>query len=67
VRVQPGSALVEGVSSPYSMLTASDAKYGERAGSNATPQGALGLARALAEPARLFRRAGEKGAAEVAK
>jgi argininosuccinate synthase len=67
VRVQPGSALVEGVSSPFSMLTASDAKYGERAGSNATPQGALGLARALAEPARLFRRAGEKATAESAK
>ncbi len=67
VRVQPGSALVEGVSSPYSMLAASDAKYGERAGSNATPQGALGLARALAEPARLFRRAGEKATAESAK
>ena len=67
VRVQPGSVLVEGVDSPYSMLTASDAKYGERAGSNATPQGALGLARALAEPARLYRRAGEKGLAELTK
>ena len=65
VRVQPGSVLVEGVESPFSMLAASDAKYGERAGSNATPQGALGLARALAEPARLFRRAGEKAGAEV--
>jgi hypothetical protein len=49
------------------MLAASDARYGERAGSNATPQGALGLARALAEPARLYRRAGERASAEAAK
>jgi hypothetical protein len=47
------------------MLKASDAKYGERASSRATPEGALGLARALAEPARLFRRAGEAAVAEV--
>ncbi len=59
VRLQPGSLLVEGVESPFSMLNVSDAKYGERASSSATPEGALGLARALAEPARLFRRAGE--------
>jgi argininosuccinate synthase len=59
LRLQPGSVLVEGVESPFSMLNASDAKYGERASSTATPEGALGLARALAEPARLFRRAGE--------
>lgn len=59
LRLQPGSVLVEGVDSPYSMLVVSDAKYGERASSSATPEGALGLARALAEPARLFRRAGE--------
>jgi len=59
LRLQPGSALVEGVESPFSMLNVSDAKYGERASSRATPEGALGLARALAEPARLFRRAGE--------
>ncbi|MEW6742577.1 MAG: argininosuccinate synthase [Planctomycetota bacterium] len=59
VRLQPGSVLVQGVESPFSMLSASDAKYGERASSSATPQGALGLARALAEPARLYRRAEE--------
>lgn len=58
VLLRAGSVLVEGVESPFSMLAASDARYGERAGSNATPEGALGLARALAEPARLFRRAG---------
>ena len=49
----------------YSLLAASDARYGERAGSNATPEGALGLARALAEPARLFRRAGAAALTEV--
>lgn len=65
VRVQPGSVLVEGVESPFSMMAASDAKYGERAGSNATPQGALGLARILAEPARLFRRAGDSSPKEI--
>lgn len=66
VRLQPGSVLVEGVESPFSMLAASDAKYGERASSTATPQGALGLARALAEPARLYRRAGERAISEPA-
>lgn len=65
VRLQPGSALVEGVTSVFSMLGASDAKYGERAAANASPQGALGFARVLAEPARLFRRAGEQLAEEV--
>jgi hypothetical protein len=57
--------LVEGVESPFRMLAASDAKYGERASSSATPQGALGLARALAEPARLYRKAGEKARQEA--
>jgi len=65
VRLEGHSALVEGVQSPYSMLGASDAKYGERAASHASPQSALGLARVLAEPARLFRRAGEQGLLEV--
>jgi argininosuccinate synthase len=65
VRLQPGAVLVEGSSSPFSLLAASDARYGERAGSNATPEGALGLARALAEPARLFRRAGAAALTEV--
>ncbi len=69
LRLQPGSVLVEGVESPFSMLSVSDAKYGERASSSATPQGALGLARAMAEPARLYRRAGEAAieAARVAR
>jgi argininosuccinate synthase len=59
VRCAGGAALVEGVSSPYSLLAATDARYGERAASGADPAAARGLARALAEPARLYRRAGE--------
>jgi hypothetical protein len=48
-------------------LTASDAKYGERAASNSDPRAAAGLARVLAEPGRLYKRAGERAVpAEVA-
>ena len=59
VRLAGGHALVEGVDSPFSMMAASDARYGERAASGSDPAGALGLARVLAEPAKLHRRAGE--------
>ena len=52
-----GRALVEGVESPYSLMDASDADYGERPAADANPAGALALARVLAEPARLARRA----------
>ncbi len=63
VRLAGGRALVEGLESPYSMLAASDARYGERAASHTDPAGAVQLARTLAEPARLARRAGERAAA----
>ncbi len=59
VKLAGGAALVEGVASPFSMMDASDARYGERAASGSSPQAALGLARMLAEPAKLYRRAGE--------
>jgi argininosuccinate synthase len=62
VRLAGGSPLVEGVDSPYSLMAASDARYGERAAKGSDPAGALGLARILAEPARLWRRAGEAAA-----
>jgi len=62
VLLSNGSALVEGVSSPYSLMAASDAKYGERAASHSNPAGAAGLARVLAEPGRLYQRAGERRA-----
>jgi argininosuccinate synthase len=52
------SSLVEGISSPFSMMAASDARYGERAASHSDPKSAVGLARLLAEPGRLHRRAG---------
>jgi hypothetical protein len=60
VRLQGGRALVEGVSSPYDMMAASDAAYGERPAADSRPEGAAALARMLAEPARLARRAMER-------
>lgn len=57
VRLAGGSALVEGTSSPFSMLAASDARYGERASGDSDPRGAVWLARVMSEPARLARRA----------
>lgn len=58
LRLAGGAVRVLGLESPYSLLAASDARYGERAASDAVPAAALGLARALAEPARLHRLAG---------
>jgi argininosuccinate synthase len=60
VRLSGGRALVEGLSSPFSMLSASDARYGERPAAQSNPSGAAWLARTLAEPARLSRRAQER-------
>lgn len=55
-RLIDGRVIVEGVQSPHSMLSASGTAYGERLAAGASPQAALGLARALAEPARLVAR-----------
>ncbi len=55
VNLTHGRALVEGVASPHSMMSASDARYGERAASRSDPRAAVGLARLLAEPGRLHR------------
>ncbi|HKE01106.1 MAG TPA: argininosuccinate synthase [Planctomycetota bacterium] len=66
VRCRDGAALVEGVKSPFSLMAASDARYGERAASGSDPAGALGLARIFAEPARLYRRAAERAAGDAA-
>ncbi len=60
VHLRAGALLVEGVDSPFSLMAASDARYGERAASGADPRAAVGLARVLAEPARLHRRAGQR-------
>ncbi|MFT5462727.1 MAG: argininosuccinate synthase, partial [Planctomycetota bacterium] len=54
-----GKALVIGLESPFSMMSASGAVYGESPDRNSNPAGALWLARTMAEPARLWRRAGE--------
>ncbi len=59
VRLANGSVLVEGIESPFSLMDASDARYGERAASDAAAGAGAGLARVLSEPARLHRRAGQ--------
>lgn len=60
VQCAQGRALVAGLSSPYSMMAASDAKYGERPAAGADPAGPRGLARVWAEPARLYARASQR-------
>ncbi|MEX1026283.1 MAG: argininosuccinate synthase [Planctomycetota bacterium] len=56
VAVQGGACLVEGVESPFSLMTRSDAVYGELPSQRSS--GGAALARTLAEPARLWRLAG---------
>ena len=56
VRLQPGSLFVNGVSSPYSLRSASKAVYGEAAG-EWTAADARGFARLLALPSMLYARA----------
>jgi argininosuccinate synthase len=63
VSVRAGAVLVEGVESPFSLMGASDARYGERAATGTDPRAALGFARILAEPARLHRKAGSSATA----
>jgi argininosuccinate synthase len=55
-----GTVLVEGVESPFSLMAASGARYGERAAPNSDPSAALGIARTFAEPARLWRAADQQ-------
>ena len=57
VQLADGRALVSGTRSPFSMLTAGSAVYGEAPAAGADPAGPLWLARFLAEPARLHARA----------
>jgi argininosuccinate synthase len=59
VLISGGAVTVEGVESPHSLMAASDAKYGEAVAKGADRNTGLGLARALAEPGRLHRRAQE--------
>ncbi len=65
VECRAGQASVVGVDSPFSLMSASDARYGERAAAGSDPRAALGLARTLAEPGRLYRMAGAAAAAST--
>jgi argininosuccinate synthase len=57
VLLRPGSAFVEGVTSPYSLMAASKGVYGEAAG-EWTPTDALGFSKMLALPGIFYQRAG---------
>lgn len=56
--LRPGSAFVEGLSSPYSLMAASKGVYGESAG-EWTPVDALGFSKMLALPGIFYTRAGK--------
>ncbi|KAA3606671.1 MAG: argininosuccinate synthase [Planctomycetota bacterium] len=59
--LEHGKAVVTGVTSPYSMLNASDATYGEQPASLSDPAGPAAFARILVEPARLYALAANQG------
>lgn len=63
--LQGGHAQVVAMQSPYSMMRASDAAYGERAAHDSDAAGLRTFARVLAEPAALHARAGELPTAEA--
>jgi argininosuccinate synthase len=56
--LRPGSAFIEGVSSPHSLMAASKGVYGEAAG-EWTPTDALGYSKMLALTGIFYQRAGE--------
>jgi len=58
--LRPGSAFVEGVTSPHSLMAASKGVYGEAAG-EWTPADALGYSKILALSGMFHRRAGAGG------
>jgi argininosuccinate synthase len=60
LKLRPGNAFVEGVSSPYSLMAATKGVYGEAAG-EWTAQDALGYSRVLALPGILQARARANG------
>jgi argininosuccinate synthase len=59
VLLRPGSAFIEGVSSPHSLMAASKGVYGEAAG-EWTPADALGFSKMLSLPGIFHRRAGAR-------
>lgn len=64
VLFRPGSIFVEGVASPYSLMTASKGVYGESAG-EWTPTDALGYSKMLALTGVFYQRAGSHAPAAV--
>ena len=56
--LRPGSVFIVGVESNYSLMAASQGKYGESAG-EWSPEDALGFSRVLALPGILHTRAGK--------
>jgi len=62
--LRPGSAFVEGVASPYSLMAASKGVYGESAG-EWTPADALGYSKMLALTGVFYQRAGAKASAKA--
>jgi argininosuccinate synthase len=66
VLFRPGSAFVEGVSSPYSLMAASRGVYGEAAG-EWTATDALGYSKMLALTGIFYKRAGDKRAGDASK
>jgi argininosuccinate synthase len=58
---RPGSLFIEGVESPYSLMTASKGVYGEAVG-EWTPTDALGFSKIVALPGVFHRRAGDSTA-----
>jgi argininosuccinate synthase len=59
VLLRPGSCFIEGVESPYSLMSASKGVYGEAVG-EWTPQDALGFSKIVALTGVFHRRAGEQ-------
>jgi argininosuccinate synthase len=63
VMLRPGNAFIEGVESPYSLMSASKGVYGEAVG-EWTPQDALGFSKIVALTGVFHRRAGETAASK---
>jgi argininosuccinate synthase len=66
VLLRPGSAFIEGVTSPYSLMAASKGVYGEAAG-EWTPTDALGYSKMLALTGIFYKRAGQNSVAATRK
>jgi argininosuccinate synthase len=63
LRLQTGNVFIEGVESPYSLMSASRGVYGEAAGEWSATD-ALGFSRIVSLPGVFYTRAGERAGAE---